>query len=157
MELRFDESIPIYQQILQGVLWDVAVGAVEPGSRLPSVRELSKLTRSNPNTVQRAYMELERMGVVETQRGQGTFVVGDPSIIGEVRTNVTSSAVRSFVEEMRRLKYSDEGIIELVREQLRNTRGLQKENPAQEPCESGTEMVQRTTGELSEVIADGRN
>ncbi len=121
MGISFDESVPIYTQIMKSVLWDVATGALLPGDKLLSVRDFAKQAKTNPNTVQRAYAELERMGVVETQRGQGTFVSASPEIAREVRSEMTAAAVESFVEEMRRLRYSDSDIISLVSQQLVKT------------------------------------
>ena len=118
VEINFDESVPIYMQIMKSVLWGIAVGTLSPGDKLSSVRDFARQARTNPNTVQRAYMELERMGVVETQRGQGTFVSDNPEIAREVRSEMTSSTVQSFVEEMRRLRYSDSDILALVSRQL---------------------------------------
>lgn len=118
MQINFDESVPIYVQIMQAVLWDVAVGELVPGDKLLSVRDLARDARTNPNTVQRAYMELERMGIVETQRGQGTFIKASPDIAKEVRSEVTATAVRSFINEMRRLRHSNEEIVGLVSQRL---------------------------------------
>jgi GntR family transcriptional regulator len=118
VQINFDESIPIYVQIMQGVMWDVAVGTLAPGDKLLSVRDLARNARTNPNTVQRAYMELERMGIVETQRGQGTFIKASPGLAKEVRSEVTATAVRSFISEMRRLRYSNEEIVGLVSQGL---------------------------------------
>ena len=118
MQINFDESIPIYVQIMQGVMWDVAVGTLAPGDKLLSVRDLARDAKTNPNTVQRAYMELERMGIVETQRGQGTFIKAGPGLAKEVRSEVTATAVRSFISEMRRLRYSNEETVGLVSQGL---------------------------------------
>ncbi len=71
MEVSFDESVPIYMQIMKGVLWDIAVGDLSPGDKLFSVRDFARKAKTNPNTVQRAYMELERMGVVEPKGARG--------------------------------------------------------------------------------------
>jgi GntR family transcriptional regulator len=118
LDIVFDESQPIYTQIMKGVLRDIATGALLPGDKLFSVRDFAKQAKTNPNTVQRAYTELERIGVVETQRGQGTFVSDNAEIAREVRSEMTSSTVQSFVEEMRRLRYSDSDILALVSRQL---------------------------------------
>ncbi|MEA4884049.1 MAG: GntR family transcriptional regulator [Clostridia bacterium] len=130
MEFDFDESIPIYIQIMRSVLWDTAIGALLPGDKVPSVRDLAKQAKANPNTVQRAYMELERMGVVETLRGQGTFVVADPGIARNARSEVTNSTVRSFVAEMRRLRHPDDDILRLVSERLTNSEDEERTHPA---------------------------
>lgn len=135
MEINFDESIPIYVQIMQGIMWDVAVGTLAPGDKLLSVRDLAKDARTNPNTVQRAYMELERMGVVETQRGQGTFIKASPGLAKEVRSEVTATAVRSFIDEMRRLRYSNEEIVGLV------TQGLHEALTTDGPAAANAQAV----------------
>ncbi|OPZ64163.1 MAG: HTH-type transcriptional repressor YtrA [Firmicutes bacterium ADurb.Bin506] len=118
MIIKLDDSVPIYVQIMKGVMWDIATGQLAIGDKLPSVRDLAAGSRVNPNTVQRAYMELERMGIVETQRGQGTFVAADPEVVKEVREQVVDGTVRAFVDEMRRLRYEDADIVALVTREL---------------------------------------
>jgi GntR family transcriptional regulator len=79
MDLDLDPTspIPLYLQLVEQVRRLVALGALRPGDRLPTVRELAVRTRVNRNTVGRAIQCLEREGVVRTRVGQGTFVVGD--------------------------------------------------------------------------------
>jgi len=67
-------NTPIYQQIVEQVKEGLLKGTLAPGDRLPSVRELAAAITINPNTIQKAYQELERQGVIETVRGRGTFV-----------------------------------------------------------------------------------
>ena len=67
-------SRPIYEQIIDAIKENILKGILRPGDKLPSVREMSSMITANPNTVSRAYMELERQGVTETLRGKGTFV-----------------------------------------------------------------------------------
>lgn len=69
-------GLPLYLQIIQQVKWRIATGTLRPGERLPSVRDVAAELRINPNTVAKAFTELERDGVVETRRGSGTFVAG---------------------------------------------------------------------------------
>jgi GntR family transcriptional regulator len=72
--LDMKSSIPFYRQIIDQVKTAIATGALEPGHKLPTVRQLAVELSINPNTVSRAYTELELTGLVETQMGSGTFV-----------------------------------------------------------------------------------
>ena len=75
MAKEFEASKPIYFQIAEKIFQQIVRGEMMPGEKLPSVREMAIQSGVNPNTIQRTYTEMERMGVVETKRGQGTFVV----------------------------------------------------------------------------------
>ncbi|MCG8650096.1 MAG: GntR family transcriptional regulator [Pirellulales bacterium] len=68
-------NVPIYQQIVQQTRDAIEAGVYRPGETLPSLRALAMEIRVNPNTVQRAYVELERLGVIESRRGLGVFVI----------------------------------------------------------------------------------
>jgi GntR family transcriptional regulator len=76
IELKLDvkSGVPFYRQIIDQVKSSIATGALEPGDRLPTVRQLAVELSINPNTVARAYTELELTGLVETQMGSGTYV-----------------------------------------------------------------------------------
>ncbi len=67
-------SKPIYEQIIEKVKENIIKGILKPGDKLPSVRELASILTINPNTISKAYNELERMGAIEVMRGKGTFV-----------------------------------------------------------------------------------
>ena len=73
-QLDLKSGVPFYRQIIDQVKSAIATGTIEPGDRLPTVRQLSVDLSINPNTVSRAYTELELTGLVETQMGSGTFV-----------------------------------------------------------------------------------
>ncbi|MEN8150035.1 MAG: GntR family transcriptional regulator [Planctomycetota bacterium] len=85
MFLKLDpgSGVPIYRQIMDGVRYSVAGGTLAAGDRLPSVRELATSLGVNPTTIQKAYGELEHLGVIETRRGQGTFVADAPPVVDE--------------------------------------------------------------------------
>jgi len=76
IELKLDlkSGVPFYRQVIDQVKSSIVTGALEPGDRLPTVRQLAVELSVNPNTVARAYTELELTGLVETQMGSGTFV-----------------------------------------------------------------------------------
>jgi GntR family transcriptional regulator len=73
-QLDTKSGVPIYRQIIEQVKYAIARGELEPGDRLPTVRQLAVDLSVNPNTVVRAYRELEIAGVLETHQGSGTFV-----------------------------------------------------------------------------------
>ncbi len=114
MQIDFDLSRPIYQQIIDEVKRAIARGEIVPGDKLPSHRELAERSKVNPNTVQHAYREMELEGLVETLRGQGTFVKSDPGLVARVRDEMASLAVSRFLLEMESLGYSGQEIAACV-------------------------------------------
>jgi GntR family transcriptional regulator len=88
--------VPIWSQIEDGVRHLVASGALSPGAPLPSVRDLAREQRINPNTVAKAYQRLAEAGVVETRRGEGTFVAERPPALasGERSRTLREGALR---------------------------------------------------------------
>ena len=76
MDIRIDldSAVPIYQQIVHSIKHQVATGRLKPGEQLPTVRELAAELRINPNTVARAYDQLDSDSVISTQQGRGTYV-----------------------------------------------------------------------------------
>lgn len=114
VQLRFDPERPIYQQIIDEFKRAIARGELAPGDRVPSQRDLATQARVNPNTVQRAYREMEWLGLVETLRGQGTFVTQEPTLLASLRAEMAADAVRRFVTEMRGLGFATEEILQLA-------------------------------------------
>ncbi|MFW5991692.1 MAG: GntR family transcriptional regulator [Halanaerobiaceae bacterium] len=114
MQIRFDEAIPIYEQIMDLIKKKIALGEYQSGDKLPSQRKMARKIEVNPNTIQRAYREMENMGLVETRRGMGTFISDDQEVIGEIREEMVREAVGNFVQEMFSLGYTGEEIIKKV-------------------------------------------
>lgn len=113
-DFRLDPSRPIYMQIIERVKEALARGVLSPGDQIPSQRELAQLIRVNPNTVQRAYREMEHMGLVETARGTGTFITLDPSRVAELREEMAQEALAQFLRTLRDLGFSDAEIARRV-------------------------------------------
>ncbi len=98
--VRPDSPVPIYEQIVSQVVFAVAAGDVRPGEELPSVRELAQQLVLNPNTVARAYQELEKCGVFEPRRGQKMVVAADgPKWCRERRKEIVRGRVREALRE----------------------------------------------------------
>ncbi|CAM3907415.1 GntR family transcriptional regulator [Lederbergia lenta] len=120
MAKDFEASKPIYIQIADKIIQQIVREEVKPGDKLPSVREMAIQSGVNPNTIQRTYTEMERMGVVETKRGQGTFVVERAEIVMEMKQSMQREIIGQFVNSMTELGISKEqmvvGLDEFLRE-----------------------------------------
>ena len=100
MLVRPDSPVPIYEQIAAQVVFGVAAGDPPPGELVPSVRDLAQRLLVNPNTVARAYQDLERMGVLETKRGRGMEVtVKAPALCDARRREIIRERVRDALHE----------------------------------------------------------
>lgn len=113
--MEFNSSAPIYIQIMDYIKKKIVVGEISSGEKLFSVRELAFELKVNPNTVQRSYQELEREGLVYSQRGMGTFVTEEKNIIEELRGIMAKDIIRNFIGEMSSLGLSEEDILTLIR------------------------------------------
>ena len=85
MKWYFSDSAPIYAQLIRQIKVGIVTGAFPPGERLPSVRDLATEAGVNPNTMQRAFAELERDGLVYSQRTAGRFVTEDRAMIEQTK------------------------------------------------------------------------
>lgn len=113
-------GLPIYLQIQAQVKHAVAAGALRAGDALPSVRKLASDLRINPNTVARAYLELEREGVISAVPGGGTFVAdGPPGLLKVERVRRFRPLARQVAVEGRQLRLSRDEIVQLVDEELK--------------------------------------
>lgn len=111
MNRDFEASKPIYMQIAEQLYKKLVRKEIMPGDKLLSVREMAVQSGVNPNTIQRAYGEMERMGIVETRRGQGTFVIEDDQIIDTLRGQFQSEILQTFVQSMRELGYTKKDML----------------------------------------------
>ena len=116
MSFKFDPNRPIYLQIIEEIKKRTVRGQYLVGTQLPSVREMAREMGVNPNTMARAYMELEREGFVTTHRGEGSFIAADPRRVDQERNRLAASARDRFVEEVRELALVPAQIHELLRD-----------------------------------------
>lgn len=113
-------GLPLYLQIQAQVKQAVAAGALRAGDAMPSVRKLASDLRINPNTVARAYLELEREGVIAAVPGGGTFVADEPQgLLKAERVRRLRPLARQVAVEGRQLRLSREEIVQLVDEELK--------------------------------------
>lgn len=99
----FDSSRPIYAQLVERLQGRIIAGEYPPGARLASVRELAAAAGVNPNTMQRALAELERRGLVYTERTAGRFVTTDPARIEALKLELIQNEVRQFAAKMQEM------------------------------------------------------
>lgn len=117
--MNFKDNLPIYIQIINIIKKRIVSGDLKEGEKLPSVRELATEVKTNPNTVQRAYSELEREDLVYTQRGMGTFLTEDENIIVKLRDSMASNIVRSFILDMKSMGFKEKDILDLLNENMK--------------------------------------
>ncbi len=123
MEWSFRGDLPIYSQLVQQIKQGIVSGDLPAGGRLPSVRELATEAGVNPNTMQRALQELEREGMVYSQRTAGRFVTEDAKAIEQAKKIFAGEHVRVFLSGMEKLGYSRPEILDLLREEKEEEHG----------------------------------
>ena len=118
MKWQFSNDAPIYSQLIDQIQVGIVSGAFPPGERLPSVRDLATEAGVNPNTMQRALAELERDGLVYSQRTAGRFVTEDQTMIDSVKRSLAQRHIQAFWEAMTRLGYDREEVLALMRREM---------------------------------------
>lgn len=125
MEWKFENDRPIYIQLVEQLKLAIASGVYSSGERLPSVRDLALEIKANPNTVQRAYSELEDKGLVYTQRTNGKFVTENQELLKEMREKIAKEEFLRYIENMKKLGYTAKEIKEYIQ---KNEKEIGKEN-----------------------------
>ncbi len=115
---NFDPNLPIYLQIMSFVKKLIVRGILKPGDKIPSVRDMALFLGVNPNTVQKAYEELEREGTIFTKRGQGNFVNENENIVERIKETMVKELVERYRKELEELGISKKEIFELLKEML---------------------------------------
>ena len=118
MPWNLDSSRPIYLQIIERVQMDIITGRYQPGDKLPSVRDLAQEAAVNPNTMQKALSELERSGLIYSQRTSGRFITEDKELIHQMKKGLAAAEVSAFVAHMKQLGITQEEIRQLLAETI---------------------------------------
>ena len=114
MSWEFQDHLPIYAQLMDTLKRRIVTGRYLPGEKLPSVRELAAEAGINPNTVQRAFSELEREGLIYTQRATGKYVTENEADIKSAREDLARTQVADFLRAMQSLGFSVGDVIVLL-------------------------------------------
>ena len=115
MAWELDADRPIYAQIVEILQLRIISGFYPAGEKLPSVRELAAEAGVNPNTMQKAFMELERSGLIVTMRTSGRVVTEDESMIREIKETIAIAEIENFFKKMREIGFSQEQTLELAK------------------------------------------
>ena len=116
MDWTFNNDMPIYSQLVDKIKLSIVSGQLPPGEKLSTVRDLAAEAKVNPNTMQRAFQELEREGLVFSQRSSGRFVTEDMEVIMEAKKAMARQYILRFMENMEKLGYTPQEIINLIKE-----------------------------------------
>ncbi|REJ17180.1 MAG: GntR family transcriptional regulator [Caldibacillus debilis] len=116
MTVNFNNREPVYVQIIRYFKEQIAKGVFEPGQEIPSRRELANWLKVNPNTVQRAYKEMENQGLIFTEGNLPSRVTRDEKILRSVREELIMEAVHAFVSTVQSINVPVEEAVALVRE-----------------------------------------
>src|SRR5262249_11756437 len=123
-DIHPDSPIPIYEQIVNQITFLVASGALEPGTPIPSVRDLRHQLVVNPNTVARAFQELQRHGILVARRGLGMEVADDaPRLCRQRRAEIVRGRIRDALREAASSALTVEEIRKLIEEELAHVDG----------------------------------
>lgn len=117
MDWNFENDRPIYIQLVEKLKIAIVTGEYPAGERLPSVRDLAIEIKANPNTVQRALVDLEQTGLIYTQRTNGKFVTEDEELVQKIREELAKEAFSKFQENMKQLGFKEDEIKQYLTKQ----------------------------------------
>ncbi len=117
--MEFNSRIPIYLQVIDDIKKRLVTGKIEPGSKLPSTRELAVEYNINPNTAARIYREMEQMSLCYTKRGLGTFATEDKQQIDKIKQEMADSIVSGFAHEMHMLGFDKQQMIDAIDKEVK--------------------------------------
>ena len=115
MAWELDSKRSIYGQLVDVILRRIVTGVYPSGSKLDSVRELAAEAGVNPNTMQRALSELERTGIISTQRTSGKYVTEDIEMIENIKTKMANDLAEQFFRDLGELGFGSDEMFEIVR------------------------------------------
>ncbi len=116
MPYNFNNQTPIFIQIIELIKTEIITGKYKSGQKIPSVREFSAQFEVNPNTAQKALLELEEYGLIVTERTSGKFVTKDKEVIERVKKQTVDSLILQFYKSMSALGIDKDRALEILNE-----------------------------------------
>lgn len=114
MSWDFNDDRPIYMQLMEQIQLRIVSGIYKAGEKLPSVRDMAGDAAVNPNTMQKALTELERTGLVFSQRTSGRFITEDVNMIKNIRNGLARDQIEKFLHNMEKIGYANQETIQLI-------------------------------------------
>ena len=116
MEFLFNNEQLIYVQIIDQIKQSLVSGKIKPGEKLLSVRELALIANVNPNTMQKALQELEKSGLIITNRTVGRYVSDDINLIKKLQIEIGDITTKNYLNKMHELGFDDKTILKNIKE-----------------------------------------
>jgi GntR family transcriptional regulator len=116
--MKFVNHIPIYIQIINQLKREIVLGHIMPGDKLESVREYAIEMKVNPNTVQKAYQEMERDGLAFSKRGIGRFIIDEEGLVARLMHEMSTEIVGAYILKMQEIGYGHKEIRERLEQTL---------------------------------------
>lgn len=120
MQWEIDSERPVYIQLIEQIQANIISGHFKPGDKLPSVRDLAAEATVNPNTMQKALSELERSGLIYTNRTSGRFITSDEEMIKNLKGKSAREQIMEFLERMKQHGFTPQETLALVMEIVKN-------------------------------------
>ena len=117
MNFVFDNDRPIYIQLVEQLEIYIISGKIKSGEKLPSVRELALKTKVNPNTMQKALVELEDLKLIYTERTNGKYVTKDQRLLDKFKDKYAKEKTKKYIDEMKELGFIKNEIVEFLKEE----------------------------------------
>lgn len=114
LNFEINDKEPIYLQIIRHIKTSIVVGTLEPGDTIHSRREMAESLRVNPNTVQRAYKEMEAMGLIVTERNSKSKITDNIEILNGVKMELVNEALNEFMAKMKAIKISKDEVLQII-------------------------------------------
>ena len=117
MNFIFDNDRPIYIQLVEQLQIYIISGKIKSGEKLPSVRVLALKTKVNPNTMQKALVELEDLKLIYTERTNGKYVTKDQRLLDKFKDKYAKEKTKKYIDEMKELGFIKNEIVEFLKEE----------------------------------------
>ena len=122
MQWELDSERPVYIQLIEQIQAGIISGHYKPGDKLPSVRDLAADATVNPNTMQKALADLERTGLISTNRTSGRFITSDDALIKKLKEQSAIELIQDFINRMKQLGIEPEETLGYVTDIVKNNR-----------------------------------